>query len=140
MVVKAPISDKFFFDKNETLDREIREKVLFKNFAKRLKKITSLSRGWDKIFSGIDLFEIKERDDLQALPVTKKSSFPDLQKNAFPYGDLNTKPHTQFSSMFASPGPIYEPGNKDDFWNISRSLHAAGLREKILRIILFHTI
>ena len=130
MVVKAPISDKFFFDKNETLDREIREKVLFKNFGKRLKKITSLSRGWDKIFRGIDLFEIKERDDLQALPVTKKSSFPDLQKNAFPYGGLNTKPHTHFSSMFASPGPIYEPGYKGDFWNISRSLHAAGLREK----------
>ena len=130
MVVKEPISNEFFFDKNETLDREVREKILFKNLADRLKNITSLSRGWDKIFSGINLLEIKERDDLEVLPVTKKSSFPDLQKNAFPYGDLNIKPHNKFPFMFASPGPIYEPGNKNDFWNMSRSLHAAGLREK----------
>ena len=32
--------------------------------------------------------------------------------------------------MFASPGPIYEPGDKNDFWNMSRSLYAAGLRRK----------
>ena len=102
MVIKEPISNESFFDKNETLDREVREKILFKNFAQKLKTITSLSRGWDKIFSGIDLLEINERSDLEALPVTKKSSFPDLQKNAFPYGELNIKPHNQFPFMFAS--------------------------------------
>ena len=32
--------------------------------------------------------------------------------------------------MFASPGPIYEPGDNNDFWNMSRSLHSAGLRKK----------
>ena len=32
--------------------------------------------------------------------------------------------------MFASPGPIYEPGDHNDFWNMSRSLHSAGLRKK----------
>ena len=67
---------------------------------------------------------------MEAIPVTKKSSFPDIQKKAFPYGNLNTKPYYQFPFMFASPGPIYEPGNKSDFWNMSRSLHAAGLQEQ----------
>ena len=32
--------------------------------------------------------------------------------------------------MFASPGPIYEPGDNNDFWNMSRSLYSAGLRKK----------
>ena len=31
--------------------------------------------------------------------------------------------------MFASPGPIYEPGETGDFWNMASSMHAAGLRK-----------
>ena len=31
--------------------------------------------------------------------------------------------------MFASPGPIYEPGDNNDFWNMSRT-HSAGLRKR----------
>ena len=46
------------------------------------------------------------------------ASFPELQKKAFPYGNLSTKPYNQFPFIFASPGPIYEPGNKNDFWRL----------------------
>ncbi|RPH03789.1 MAG: phenylacetate--CoA ligase family protein [Alphaproteobacteria bacterium TMED93] len=130
MVVKDFGFKGSFFDKNETLEREVREKVLFKNFSQRIKNIVDVSKGWNNILSGIDLSKINSREDLIQLPITKKSSFPLLQKNAFPFGNLNTKPYNQFPFMFASPGPIYEPGNKNDFWNMSRSLYAAGLREK----------
>ena len=115
-----------FFDKKEILDRQVREEMLFKEFSQSLKKITSLSIGWKKILDDIDLNNIKNRDDLNAIPITRKSSL-DLQKNNYPYGNLTTKPSSKFPYMFASPGPIYEPGDYNDFWNMSRSLHAAGL-------------
>ena len=118
-----------FFDKKEILDRQVREEMLFKEFSQSLKKITSLSIGWKKILDDIDLNNIKNRDDLNAIPITRKSSLATLQKNNYPYGNLTTKPSSKFPFMFASPGPIYEPGDYNDFWNMSRSLHAAGLRE-----------
>ena len=122
MVVKDFGFKGSFFDKNETLEREVREKVLFKNFSQRIKNIVDVSKGWNNILSGIDLSKINSREDLIQLPITKKSSFPLLQKNAFPFGNLNTKPYNQFPFMFASPGPIYEPGNKNDFWNCWRRI------------------
>ncbi len=130
MVVKASSSVSVFFDEDEILEREAREEILFKDFSKRLKTIVGLSKGWDKILNGIEFSKIKERSDLKELPIIKKSSLPDLQKKAFPYGNLNTKPHHEFPLMFASPGPIYEPGDNNDFWNMSRSLYSAGLRKK----------
>ena len=97
----------------------------FKNFGQKLKKITDMSLGWNKILKGIDFSKIRERKDLELLPITRKSSFPDIQKNSFPYGNLNIKPYQEFKYMFASPGPIYEPGDNNDFWNMSRSLYSA---------------
>ena len=130
MVVNDNSFEGVFFDENEILDRGAREEKLFKNFGQRLKKITDMSLGWNKILKGIDFSKIRERKDLELLPITRKSSFPDIQKNSFPYGNLNIKPYQEFKYMFASPGPIYEPGDNNDFWNMSRSLHSAGLRKK----------
>ncbi|MDC3024114.1 AMP-binding protein, partial [Alphaproteobacteria bacterium] len=129
MVVKETSYKDFFFDKSEMLDREIREEKLFENFSQKLIKIASFSLGWNKILEGVDLSVITERNSLKMLPITKKSSLPLIQKNSLPYGNLSIKPHNQFPLIFASPGPIYEPGDKDDFWNMSRSLYAAGLRK-----------
>ncbi len=130
MVVKLSSGEKSFFDENEILERETREETLFKDFANRLKAIVSQSLGWGKILSGIEFSKIKQRSDLNELPIIRKSALPDIQKKAFPYGNLNTKPYEDFPLMFASPGPIYEPGENNDFWNMARSLYSAGLRKK----------
>ena len=84
MVVNDTSFDSVFFDENEILDRGAREEKLFKNFGQRLKKITDMSLGWNKILKGIDFSKIRERKDLELLPITRKSSFPDIQKNSFP--------------------------------------------------------
>ena len=32
--------------------------------------------------------------------------------------------------MFASPGPIYEPGDNNDFWNMSRAFTFSRAKKK----------
>ena len=59
MVVKASSSVSVFFDEDEILEREAREEILFKDFPKRLKTIVGLSKGWDKILTGIEFSKIK---------------------------------------------------------------------------------
>ena len=130
MALEKKNSNSPYYDESETLDRELREEKTFNEFSKRLKKITSLSKGWMQLLKEINLDNIKTRDDFKNIPITRKSSLTDLQKISLPYGNLTTKPATEFPYMFASPGPIYEPGDKNDFWNMSRSLYAAGLRRK----------
>ena len=129
MAIEKENSKILFFEKRETLEREEREKILFRDFSSKLRNITNLSKGWSNILKNIDLKNINSRADLSSIPITKKSSLPSIQKKKFPFGDLNTKPYHQFPYMFASPGPIYEPGDYDDFWKMARSLFAAGLRQ-----------
>ena len=128
MALDNNVSEKPFYDKREISGRDTRETMLFENFSEKLKKITNFSKGWKKILNDIDLEKVKTRDDLAGIPITKKSSLTNLQKNNLPYGNLTTKPFNQFPYMFASPGPIYEPGDNNDFWNMCRSLYAAGLK------------
>ncbi|MBF96063.1 MAG: AMP-dependent synthetase [Pelagibacterales bacterium] len=118
-----------YYDQREILDRESRERIIFENLNKKLMKIINDSEGWKNILKNVNIEEINNRDDLSSIPITKKSSLVNLQKNNFPYGNLTTKPHSDFPFMFASPGPIYEPGDNNDFWNMSRSLFAAGLKK-----------
>ena len=60
MVVNDTSFDSVFFDENEILDRSAREEKLFKNFGQRLKKITDMSLGWNKILKGIDFSKIRK--------------------------------------------------------------------------------
>ena len=122
-------SAKNFFNKNETLDPVMREKFLFKDIGLKLKQIIEKSVGWKKRLNEVDLEKIHTREDLNNIPITRKSSLIELQKANFPYADFNIKDMSEYSYMFASPGPIYEPGEKGDFWNMSSCLYAAGLRK-----------
>jgi phenylacetate-CoA ligase len=53
----------------------------------------------------------------------------ELQKKNKPYAGFNIKSPKKYEYMFASPGPIYEPGEKGDFWNMASCLYASGLRK-----------
>tara|TARA_B100000902_G_scaffold397198_1_gene460266 strand:+ start:399 stop:1664 length:1266 start_codon:yes stop_codon:yes gene_type:complete len=118
-----------FFSPLEIQDVRERENNLFSNFSEKLNYIVSKSKGWRKILTGCKIDEINSRKDLEKLPITKKTSLIDLQKNNLPYAELNTKDCKDFPFMFASPGPIYEPGETGDFWNMASSMYAAGLRK-----------
>ena len=118
-----------YYSNKEIQDPIKREEGLFKDIGERLKKITEVSSGWKDKLKEVDFKKIKTRDDLRHIPITRKTSLIELQKHNRPYAGFNTKSPKKYEYMFASPGPIYEPGEKGDFWNMASCLYASGLRK-----------
>ncbi|MDA9559036.1 AMP-binding protein [Alphaproteobacteria bacterium] len=129
-----------FYNLNEIQPAQERENLLFKDINKKLDFICNNSEGWKQILSNCDISQIKSRTDLKSLPITRKSNLTAIQNKSLPYGELTTKKYLDFPYMFASPGPIYEPGDNGDFWNMASSLYAAGLREgkKVYNTFSYH--
>lgn len=84
--------------------------------------------GYAENLRDVDSFQIKSIDDLVTLPVLRKSELAAAQKKNPPFGGYTTGV-SQFSHVFQSPGPIYEPGSHDskDWWGFARFLHALGI-------------
>ena len=84
--------------------------------------------GYGDSLANVDSFAIKSAADLAQLPVLRKSELGAAQKAHPPLGGF-TSGVSQFSHIFQSPGPIYEPGSHDskDWWRFARFLHAAGI-------------
>ena len=84
--------------------------------------------GYGSNLAGVDAASITSAADLVALPVLRKSELGKAQAAAAPFGGFTTKPTDQFSHVFQSPGPIYEPSSTDpDWWRMGRFLHACGI-------------
>ena len=83
--------------------------------------------GYAESFADVDAMKIRGVEDLAALPVLRKAALGQAQKTRPPLGGF-TSGISQFSHIFQSPGPIYEPGSHDskDWWRFARFLHAAG--------------
>ena len=72
---------------------------------------------------------IQHIHDLARLPVLKKLTLPQLQKQAPPFGGLLAAPLSKVSRVYQSPGPIYEPeGRGPDYWRMARAFYAGGFR------------
>ncbi|MEO0669700.1 MAG: phenylacetate--CoA ligase family protein [Pseudomonadota bacterium] len=87
--------------------------------------------GYADTLGGVDALKIGGVGDLAALPVLRKADLGAAQKAHPPLGGFTTGV-SQFSHVFQSPGPIYEPGSHDskDWWRFARFLHAAGIRSQ----------
>jgi phenylacetate-CoA ligase len=63
--------------------------------------------------------------DLSRFPVLRKDTLHQWQKAAPPFGGVTMGDYTH---VFQSPGPIYEPGGSSlDWWRFGRFLHACGI-------------
>ncbi len=114
-----------FYDDLEIRDTETREADYFTRLPGFLQTATAASKGWAAHLDGIDLAAITSRRALAALPVLRKSYLMQKQAQDLPFGgfiaDMN------FSRIFMSPGPIYEPqGRGADPWGAARAFFAAG--------------
>ena len=79
--------------------------------------------------AGLTPAAIKGIEDLARLPVLKKSSLPQLQKQDPPFGGLLAVPLSEVSRIYQSPGPIFEPeGRQSDYWRMARAFYAGGFR------------
>jgi phenylacetate-CoA ligase len=80
-------------------------------------------------------------DDLSRLPLLRKSDLPALQAAEPPLAGWNAVPVEALRHIFASPGPIYDPGGlAEDYWGFAPALHAAGFRrgDLVLNTFAYH--
>ena len=69
--------------------------------------------------------EVAALEDLANLPVLRKSTLHEWQKARPPFGGVTMG---DFTHVFQSPGPIYEPGGSGhDWWRFGAFLHACGI-------------
>lgn len=117
------------YDELETRDPEAREHAAFAALREQLAFAKERSPAWNRILAGIDAAAIADRAALAALPVTRKSALAAMQREDSPFGGLTTRAPGALSWIFASPGPIYEPGvARRDYFRMGRAFHAAGFR------------
>ncbi|MBX6368353.1 MAG: AMP-binding protein [Rhodospirillales bacterium] len=99
-----------------------------------LPRIVALAKerapGFARILAHVDPQAVTDRRALADLPVTRKSSLLELQRQTPPFGGLATVAPGELARIFASPGPIYDPeGRRPDYWRTARVLYAAGFRK-----------
>ncbi|MCC2112266.1 MAG: phenylacetate--CoA ligase family protein, partial [Hyphomicrobiales bacterium] len=117
------------YDFMETRDPAEREADLFARVPQFLSESIEKSSGWRKHLAGIDPGAIVSREKLASVPVLRKSALMEAQKADPPFGGFIAAEPGEFSRVFMSPGPIWEPqaAGKDPF-NGARALYAAGFR------------
>jgi len=86
--------------------------------------------------AGVTPDQIKTVKDLERIPITRKDDFSEHQKTNPPFGGFLAVPRPK--TVFVSPGPIYEPEDHDEQFQIcAKTLYAVGFREGDIAIIAF---
>lgn len=113
-----------FYDQLEIRDPEQRQAQHLGAIQQQLRQARQKASAYQNISS-----DITSLSDFASLPLTRKSALLELQKNNLPFGGYSAISAGRLTNIFASPGPIYEPGSDQaDFWRFARTLYAAGIR------------
>ena len=116
-----------YFDDLETRSAEDRAAALAKALPAQIARAQQLP-GYADSLNGVDAGSIRSVEDLVHLPVLRKSELGKAQAASAPFGGFTTRPAAEFSHIFQSPGPIYEPSSvAPDWWRMGRFLHACGI-------------
>jgi phenylacetate-CoA ligase len=117
------------YDKLETRAPRAREQALMAALPALIAHAKRKAPGFARILKDVSPREVKSRDALAKLPVTRKSDLGALQKERPPLGGLNATPVEKLAKLFVSPGPVYDPeGRGRDWWRTARGLFAGGFR------------
>ena len=116
-----------FFDDLETRSsdqRSAENSALLKDII----KLAVTLDGYKATLGSVDLTTFASLEDLQFLPVLRKSELSEKQVKGNLLGGYSAKELFNFAHIFQSPGPIYEPGGiSHDWWRIGRFLHALNI-------------
>jgi phenylacetate-CoA ligase len=116
-------------DALETRDPEQRERDVFARLPQQIAHARANAPAYAQLFRDVDPATVRTRAALAALPVTRKSELVALQKRTPPFGGFAATAWGTAHRVFASPGPLYEPGGAaPDDWRLARALFAAGFR------------
>jgi phenylacetate-CoA ligase len=120
------------FDTLETRDPEARDRAMFAALPVQVAYAKEHAGAYARLLESIDPAAVTSRAALARLPVIRKSEMVDLQKSAPPFGGFAASGSGSAARrarlVFASPGPMYEPGGAGDYWRLARALFAAGFR------------
>ena len=79
--------------------------------------------------AGLKPENIETIEDLEKIPVTKKADLVEIQKRNLPFGGFVGVPMEELRRIYVSPGPIYEPGEREyDEIAWAQGLFAGGFR------------
>ena len=117
------------YDCLETRDPQVREAELFAALRDHLRAAVR-APAMARLLDGVDPDQVTDRRTLAALPVVRKSELMALQADSPPFGGLTPGGVEDYTNIFASPGPIFEPvPRRDDPFRMARALFAAGMRK-----------
>ncbi len=132
--------DNPYYDALETRVPEQREAALFHALPGQI-ALAKTTPGFARILKDVDPRAVTGRAALAALPVTRKSSLIELQKDKPPFAGLAAAKAGDLARVFLSPGPIFDPeGRRPDWWRLARALYAAGFRrgDLVLNCFSYH--
>lgn len=122
----------YFHREKETMSRKEQEAYKKEKLSEILRYGYEYSKFVRSLFTkaGIRPEEIKGFKDLEKLPITKKADLVKAQKENPPFGGFETIPVKDLKRIYISPGPVFEPGERD-YRDIrwAQALYASGIRE-----------
>lgn len=118
-----------YYDNLETRSPEQRETDLFTQLAKQIEHAKNSAPALAETLAEFDGAAVTDRAALAQLPILRKTELIERQKGQPIFGGLTGIAPPELCQIFASPGPIFEPGStRPDFWRFSRALYAADFR------------
>ena len=118
-----------YYDDLETRSSDERAAAQLQSLQRQIARAKTNIPAYADILQHIDAAAVTDFDAFAAVPLTRKSELIAQQREQRPFGGYTATTGAQPSHVFASPGPIYEPGfTSPDFWRFARSLHASGFR------------
>ncbi len=118
-----------FYDNLETRSTDERSTAQFAALREQIVHVQINTPVYTQLLQDVDASRVTDAESFSALPLTRKSELIELQQAQRPFGGYTAKNTTLYSHVFASPGPIYEPGfPTPDFWRFARALYASGFR------------
>ncbi|MFC2122363.1 phenylacetate--CoA ligase family protein [Bacteroidota bacterium] len=127
-----------YYDAKETMSIEERELYLNKRLSDTVayayQNAPAFKEKMDR--ASVTPDQINTVKDLEKIPITRKDDFSEYQKANPPMGGFLAVPRAK--TIFVSPGPIYEPEDYDEQFEIcAKALYATGFRPGDTAIITF---
>ena len=114
-----------FYNNLETREPGQRQIEQIQAVAAQVAHAKATCPGWAGILHAVVASDITSTQAIAKLPITRKSSLIELQKNNMPFGGLVSSEAAPLAYVFSSPGPINEPGFEvPDHWHFARALYA----------------
>ncbi|MFB0505320.1 MAG: phenylacetate--CoA ligase family protein [Thermodesulfobacteriota bacterium] len=121
----------YFREDLETMPRAERKAYLEEKLREIVRYAYRHTRAFQEKLNSVELKpeEIETIEDLERIPITKKADLVEYQKRDFPFGGFVGVSVEELRRIYVSPGPIYEPGEREyDEIAWAQGLYAGGFR------------